>query len=237
MLSTDIQPINPDSSKTSGKNIFSMPFSEVKKDRINTEKKQKNKKISLIYFGIAILFLLIYSFMFLYPQLTAYIEFNKKIGGINKQIGDYQTTLADLAKTRDLYKTSYDNEFKDEQKIMYTVLPKTTDKLSIIQLLENFATHLNTTDPSFKFTSISFQNPKKENGYTVLPFKTSIQSSQKNFERFLALINLSGSTDPKAASYMRLMEITNISLRYKGLDKDGKDQGVDFDVQLNAYSR
>ncbi len=33
------------------------------------------------------------------------------------------------------------------------------------------------------------------------------------------------------------MEISNISVNYKGADKTGKDQGVDFKVQLKAYSR
>jgi len=34
------------------------------------------------------------------------------------------------------------------------------------------------------------------------------------------------------------MEISNINIRYRGIDKQtGQDQGVDFSVKLNAYSR
>ena len=33
------------------------------------------------------------------------------------------------------------------------------------------------------------------------------------------------------------VEISNISLRYRGPDETGKDQGVDFNVQLVAYSQ
>ncbi len=239
MLSTDNKPQDTDNPKgsDSSKNIFSMPIAEKKKNRIKDEQKQKNKRNSFIYLGTAVVLLMIYAFFFLYPQSVAYLGFNKKIDGINKQVTNYKATLSDLAKKKDLHKATYNNEFKEEQKIMYKVFPKTIDKLDIIKLLEKFATHLNTTDPPFKFTSISFQSSKKENGYTVLPFRTSIKSSQKNFDRFLALINLSGDTDPKITNHMRLMEVTNISLRYKGLDKDGKDQGVEFDVKLNAYSR
>ena len=236
MLSTtDSQKSNAE--KKSNKSIFSVPIEKKKKEHKKLNQKQKNDKLSLIYLGIAGVLLTVYSVLFLYPQLVAYIGYEKKINSVEKQVKSYSITLADLGKKKDLHKASYDDEFKEEQTIIYKVFPKNTDKLAIIRLLENFATHLNSTYPPFKFTSISFEKSKKENGYTVLPLRTSIHSSQKNFERFLGLINLAGNIDPAISNHVRLMEITNISLRYRGPDKSGKDQGVDFNVQLNAYSR
>jgi len=103
--------------------------------------------------------------------------------------------------------------------------------------MENFATQLNAEHPPFEFTSISFDQSKKENNYTVLPFQTSIHSSQSNFETFLGLIKLTGDYDPKNQDHIRLMSISNITLKYRGVDKNGVDQGVDFNVKLLAYSR
>ncbi len=47
----------------------------------------------------------------------------------------------------------------------------------------------------------------------------------------------SGNVDPKSPDHIRLMDISTISLRYLGLDAEGKDLGVDFNVLMNAYSR
>lgn len=221
-----------------GKDIFTTPLGKINSDVPETnEAKKKNHRLGAVYMGVAALILIVYSFFFFYPQMLAYVGFDKKISSINKEANNYKTTLSDLEKKRDSHKAAYDKEFQDEQRILNTVFPKTTEKLEVIRLMENFATHLNSTYPPFEFTSISFQESKKENGYTVLPFQTSIHSSQKNFERFLELINLSGVTDPKMSEHIRLMEITNTSLTYRGVDKTGKDQGVDFNVQLNAYSQ
>ena len=217
------------------KNIFAMTFEKQKQGKL--EMKKKNLRKGYIFMAISVILLVSYSIAFLYPQAQSFLSFNQNMKGIEKQIGDYDITLADMNKTRDMHKAAYDEEFKDEQDIINKIFPANTEKLAVIRLMEDFATHLNTAYPPFEFTSITFQEPKKEGGYTVLPFQTSIQSSQINFERFLSLVNLSGKYDPKAEDHIRLMEISNITLRYKGVDKEGRDQGVSFDVQLNAYSR
>jgi hypothetical protein len=103
--------------------------------------------------------------------------------------------------------------------------------------MENFATNLNTTYPPFEFNNISFQEPIKKDGYVALPFQTTIRTSRTNFDRFLELVKLSGNADPASQDHIRLMDISNISLRYLGVDSTGKDLGVDFNIQMNAYSR
>ena len=62
----------------------------------------------------------------------------------------------------------YPKHVETVMEIINTVFPETTDKLGVIRLMENFATHLNTAYPPFEFTSITFQESKKEKGYTVL---------------------------------------------------------------------
>lgn len=217
------------------KSIFSMSFGQDKRDK--TEIKKNNIRKGTIYTSIAALLLGVYSFVFLYPQLAKFLAFQKEMSDFTKQAEEYDITLAELEKTRVTHKAAYDEEFKEELKVIDQVFPLTPEKLEVVRLMENFATRLDTAYPPFEFTSISFQAPEKKEGYTVLPFQTSIHASQNNFDRFLGLIDLSGNTDPKNPDHIRLMEISNITLNYRGPDATGKDQGVDFNVQLKAYSR
>ncbi len=175
--------------------------------------------------------------MFLYPQVTSYLSFGSVLNGFQGQVSDLEITIDDLKKERDGHKAAYDKENKIEQNVIDTVFPNTPEKLEVVRLMEDYATYLSTSFGDFEFTSINFQEPIEEEGYKVLPFQTSIHASQKNFDRFLAFVDFSGDIAPESQDHIRLMEISNISLRYRGVDKTGKDQGVDFDVQLNAYSK
>lgn len=217
------------------KNIFSMPL--LNKERGKIEMRKRNYQKGYIYMAISTLFLGVYSFYFLYPQVQAYLGFNENLSKKQEQIENFEGKLSDLEKTRDLHKAAYDEKFKEEQELINMVFPDTPEKLEVIRLMENFATHLATTYPPFEFSSISFQGESKENGYTVLSFQTTIKSSRTNFDRFLALVNLSGDIDSEAKDHIRLMEISQISLNYLGADATGKDQGVTFNVSLKAYSK
>ncbi len=232
-------PVAPKTPEVSGekpkKSIFSMPL--LNKDRGKQEIKKRNYQKGYIYMTIATVFLAAYSFYFLYPQVQAYLDFNDNIAERQEQIEGFEGKLSDLEKKRDFHKAAYDEQFKEEQGLIDMVFPDTIEKLEVIRLMENFATHLATTYPPFEFSSLSFQEPVKENGYTVLPFQTSIKASRTNFDRVLALVNLSGDIDPEAKDHIRMMEISQISLSYLGSDSTGKDQGVNFNVSLKAYSK
>ncbi len=235
------------------KNIFAMPLEKQKRGKI--EMKKKNQRKSAILLAIAIIFLVPYSTLFLIPQVAGYLDFNQDYKVIQDEIEGVEVTISDKKATRDKHKAAYNIENAEIVGVIDSIFPNTPEKLEVVRLMENFATYLDTTYGDFEFTSISFQNPqevedkvqlteedsKKEKTinlkYKVLPFSTSIHASQKNFDRFLAFINLSGDMNPDSQDHIRLMEITNVSINYRGVDKTGKDQGVDFNVQLNAYSR
>ena len=219
----------------SKKNIFSMPL--LNKQKGKEAMKKKNYQKGYIFMAIAVISLAAYSFYFLYPQVQAYLNFNENLSQKQGQIEDFEVKLSDLEKTRDLHKAAYDEQFKEEQGLIDMVFPDSVEKLEVIRLMENFATHLAATYPPFEFSSLSFQDPAEEKGYTVLPFQTTIKASRTNFDRFLALINLSGDIDPEAKDHIRLMEISQISLTYLGSDATGIDQGVNFNVSLKAYSK
>lgn len=234
-MSAETQQTQPAGDDSAKKNIFAMTFEKKKQGMM--ELKKRNKRKGIAFFAVGTLILIPFTILFLYPQVMGYLNFSRDMQSYEKQVKDYEVTIADLNKTRDLHKAAYSEEFKTEENIMDKIFPVNPKKLEVIRLMEDFATELNTKNPPFEFTSISFSDPQKAKGYTVLPFQTTIHASQENFETFLGLIRLSGDYSAKNKDHIRLMEISNINLSYRGLDRDGVDQGVDFNVELNAYSR
>ncbi len=216
-------------------NIFSMPLKA--KLEANAAVRKRNTQSAFMRLGIALVALAAYSYQFFYPQMMAYLDFPNQMRVKTEEIEKISASRADLEKKRDLHKADYDSQFKEQQDILKAVFPETPDKIGVIRLMENFATNLNTTYPPFEFNNVNFQNAVKKDGYTVLPFSTAIRTSRTNFDRFLELIKLSGDVDPKSQDHIRLMDISNISLQYLGVDSSGKDMGVNFNIQMNAYSR
>jgi len=220
-------------------NIFEGPITGGKAlaEKLEERARKKNFKKGYTYLLTAAVILTAYSVYFLYDQVNLYLSASGQISALESDIGNYENViLPNLRKEKDLHKAAYDEEFRTVEGVLNTVFPEDTDKLGIITMLENFATSINTEHPPFEFNSISFEEPKKENGYTVLPISTTIHSSTANFSRFLKLIDLSGHLNAEIP--VRLMEISNINIRYRGTDeKTGEDKGVDFTVKLNAYSR
>lgn len=220
-------------------NIFENPIAggktmlEKRKEHIRA----KNLRKGYSYLIFTAVILIAYSVTFLYPQTTAYLKTPGQIDELAEQIEDYDNVfLPDLEKEKDLHKSAYDEEFEDVENVLDKVFPEDINKFEIVRMLENFATSIHTKTPPFEFNSISFSQPKEEEDYTILPISTSIHSSTTNFDRFLQLINLSGHLDADIS--IRLMEISNVNIRYRGADpRTGEDKGVDFSVKLNAYSR
>jgi hypothetical protein len=230
---TDIKP-----TQTPG-NIFKGPLvgSKIVEEKRMERMRSKNVTRGYIYLISAAVFLAVYSIAFLYPQANSYFQAPDKIKETEDQVANYNTVvIPNLEKERDLHKAAYNQEFKQVDEALNKVFPKDTEKLEVIKRLESFATSIDAQYPPFQFDSITIGQPKKENNFTVLPITTSIYSSLANFDRFLKMIDLSGRLDSDIL--VRLMEISNISIRYRGTDpKTGEDKGVDFSVELNAYSR
>ncbi|MFH0820983.1 MAG: hypothetical protein V1908_04365 [Candidatus Peregrinibacteria bacterium] len=187
--------------------------------------------------GFTTVVLAVYSFYFLYPQTKAFIEAPARLAGLQEEIKQYdEVNLPSLAETRNLKKAAYDEQLSEVERNINTIFPTDVDKLGLVKRLENFATAINSKNPPFEFNAITFGSPVQGETYTLLPISTSIYSSRANFDRFLELINLSGQLTSDIP--IRLMEVSNINIRYRGVDpKTGKDKGVDFTVKLNAYSR
>ena len=206
----------------------------------------KEKKKAYMVFGSSFLVLAVYSVVFFYGNASDYIKAPSQIRSLNAEIQEYEEVIIpSLENTKDLHKTAYDKEFEEVIDALDTVFPEEIDKLSIIRLFESFATEVDASFPPFEFTSINLSAPQQKEGYTVVPASTSIHSSLAGFDKFLSLVDKSGyiySEEGEERALLekmvRLMGISNISVKYRGVDEStGKDGGVDFSVKLNIYSR
>jgi len=207
---------------------------------------EKNKKMAYARLGFGVVALAAYSIFFLYGNVIAYLKAPVQIADKNEQIQEYEEViLPDLEKTRDLHKSAYDEEFAEVLEALEDVFPADINKLEMIRLFESFATEVAVSYPPFEFTSINLGKPEPKDGYQVIPVTTSIHSSLAGFDKFLSLVDRSGyiysgeGEDKEVLdTKIRLMSISNISIQYRGVNEEtGEDQGVDFSVKLNVYSR
>lgn len=206
----------------------------------------KIKKKAYITLGVSAAVLILYSVFFFYNNTVAYLKAPAEIAKYQNQIEEYNNVIIpSLEKTKELHKSAYDKEFEAVLQSLSTVFPEDIDKLGIVRLFESFSSEVAAAYPPFEFTSINLTKPEQRDGYTVTPVSTSIHSSLAGFDRFLSLVDrsghiYSGEGEEKVIidKKIRLMSISNISVNYRGVDETtGEDQGVDFSVKLNIYSR
>lgn len=229
--------------------IFNQPLDldKPKKQEKAAYLKDKNSKKAQIILGAAFLVLILYSIFFFYGQASAYLQASSDIQTMNGKIDHLQNTvIPSLEANKKVHQAAYDESSRDTINALSAVFPEGQDKLGVVQLLESFATEVGLISPPFEFTSINIGKTVTQEGYDVMPLTTTIHSSQEAFDQFLALVEKSGviydesSSDQKVISdkLVRLMSISSISIKYRGVDPEtGRDDGVDFNVKLNVYSK
>ncbi len=196
----------------------------------------KGRRAAFVLGGSA-LFLALYSMLFFYPQMSAYLKASSRLRQMEAEIGDYQTSiLPTLEKEMQLHQAAYQEQYSQTTQGMNRVFPEGVNKRDIVEIFESFAGRADVLYAPFAFNSISFQPSVQQLGYVVTPVSMTIRSSTLGFQKFLDLVDFSG--DPTQTDPIRLMSISSIQIKYNGLDgKTGKDNGVTFTVKLNVYSR
>lgn len=237
-----------ESSGAKKSNIFGKTLNagQVVKTKKTKYIESKNKKQAYITIGASGVVLALYSILFFYGNAAAYLKAPGQIAELQSEISNYEElVLPSLEKTKELHKAAFDKEFEETIKSLESIFPEGIDKLGIVRLFESFAVEVAASFPPFEFTSINLGALKEENGYVVTPVSTSIHSSLAGFDKFLSLVERSGviytgEDDEKKLvdKKIRLMNVSNISINYRGVDETtGQDQGVDFSVKLDLYSR
>jgi len=112
------------------------------------------------------------------------------------------------------------------------VFPVSDQYTTLTRQLDAFEVQLSKEGSgSFEVSNIDWQNSTSNDNYSIRPFRMSIVSSAENFEKFLHLMENSGSL----VDQIRLMDITSIRLNFQDSDDDSGEETINFTVQINAY--
>ncbi len=131
-----------------------------------------------------------------------------------------------------LLKPQIDQQNEELEQELSAVFPDDDKYTEIVRQMDAFEEELATKSNPFEVANVDFQNPIKQEEYSILPFRMSIRSSAANFTKFLHLIENSGALNDK----IRLMDISSIRVNFEKSDTlDLKAKIINFTVQINAY--
>lgn len=116
-----------------------------------------------------------------------------------------------------------------EEKLQF-ILPPTDDYTELTRQLDSIEEELASVNDPFEVSNLDYQSAQTTEEFSVLPVRMNIRSSAKNFQKFLHIVETSGSLDDK----LRLFDVSSIRLNFEGSDDSGPEI-ISFTVQLNAY--
>ena len=165
--------------------------------------------------------------VFGFLKVTAYLnlyEYNDSLSAAITSIqADINASESAVSEGKSVFK---DTSNAKNQEIS-GVFPATEDLNSLTRAFDEFAVDNNFSNNPFFVSSISYKDSTEVDGqYQVLPFTMKVESSQKNFYKFLEYIETSGNLD----NQVRLMEVESVSI---SLGSD--DDILSYSLEINAY--
>lgn len=118
-------------------------------------------------------------------------------------------------------------------KSLVAIFPSEEQYTELTKKMDEIEGELSTASNPIEISNITYQKPIKLEGYSVLPFRITVRSSNPNFTKFLKMIEGSGSVD----SALRLMDIPSIKLSFEDMETDTGEANkvIEFTLQVNAY--
>lgn len=121
---------------------------------------------------------------------------------------------------------------KDIAQKLKVIFPTVDDYTNLTKQMDAYEVQLSTKNNPFEVSNIDYQDPIKNDTYSILPMRMSIRSSRDNFTKFLHMVENSGSLSENK----RLMDISSIRLNFENNDQNsGASEIISFSVQINAY--
>lgn len=121
---------------------------------------------------------------------------------------------------------------KDIAQKLKVIFPTVDDYTNLTKQMDAYEVQLSTKSNPFEVSNIDYQDPIKNDTYSILPMRMSIRSSKDNFTKFLHMVENSGSLKENK----RLMDISSIRLNFENNDQNsGASEIISFSVQINAY--
>lgn len=163
--------------------------------------------------------------------------------------GDYQMALQGVEQNK-LYISSLTNSVTSEKAVadvkkdestqlnkdiaqkLKVIFPAADDYTNLTKQMDAYEVQLSTKSSPFEVSNIDYQEPVKADTYSILPMRMNIRSSKENFQKFLHMVENSGSLKENK----RLMDISSIRLNFENNDQNtGASEIISFSVQINAY--
>lgn len=197
--------------------------------QINFKAEIEKQKFHLkIYLILVIILAFIFGF-YTFKQVEKYqiakqaSEFNQvSIEQLTKEIIEEETTYKAL-------ETEFDALYTQIDKSLEATFPEENSLTMITRHIDEIEQDLARKDNIFEVSNINYQGVTSEEDFMVLPFRMNIKSSERNFVKFLNIIENSGALENE----IRLMEVSSIKLT---LPKDSEETDIiNFTVKINAY--
>jgi hypothetical protein len=164
-----------------------------------------------------------------YYGYTKYVELSE----VNGQLAQADNILFDLesenADAMDEYqeakKDSVEDADENAEKLS-SILPADEDLTALTRMLDDFAFENHYDSNPFFISQMSYSTVEEDEGFRVLPISMTVETSERNFSKFLEYVESSGSLE----SGVRLMSIEAVNIQ------TGEEEDV-LRVQLsvNAY--
>lgn len=179
--------------------------------------------------GVAVVLLVLVGLYF-WNNLSQYLAMREAVARADSEISALNEELAVKRLDYQKEKVAAEAFYREVDSKLAAILPSANDYTSLTRQIDGFEKELAKRHNPFEISNISYQDAVETEKGAVLPLRMNIRSSANNFEKFLHLIENSGSLD----SSLRLMEISSIRLNFlEGSEEEGEI--INFSVQINAY--
>ncbi|MFA6991878.1 MAG: hypothetical protein WC269_01180 [Candidatus Gracilibacteria bacterium] len=161
-----------------------------------------------------------------YDYLKSYFTTNEALA---KDLGTFQS---DEQNNYEEAKQNFKEFNENLSKTLVTIFPSSEQYTELTKKMDEIESDLSTPSNPIEISNLVFQKPIKMAAFSILPFRITVKSSDKNFMEFLNKLESSGSVD----SNLRLMDVTSIKLNFEEDQADpDAEKLIDFTLQVNAY--
>lgn len=191
---------------------------------------QRQKAHIKSYTVLCLVMVLVLGF-FGYKKWNEYSAIKTVLAKNVEMISELRDEASDEKALYESNKDTFDNLKSEIRDKLGEILPENDDYTGLTRDLDAFEESLATKNNPFEISNIEYQSVEEREFYSVLPLRMSIRSSRENFQKFLHLVETSGSFTEK----VRLMEVSSIRLNFENTVEDQGPEIINFTVQINAY--
>ncbi len=202
--------------------------------QVKTIIKKKNYPRTIRSYFVGTMVIIVVAAVYGVMQFTKLAEIQDAMAAEQEQMGTLTLKADKLAATYKTIQSSYETEFSKTNNAIQDIFPTEDDYTNLTIKLEKIINDMNLASNPIVMNNLSFGRARTDTGsdYSVLPFQTTISTTQDNFDKFLRYVNSSGDL----ATGSRLMDIRSISINFsQNLNAAAGGEMLDVNLNMNAY--